>query len=1080
MSSRDRDELLAQLLSLPPTEREDFLRGRCARNEELEAELRSLLRIHDAHADRLRLDVSDALPDSIGRYPILQMLGRGGMSAVYLAIDPELDRKIAIKVVSRELTSHLSPDRLRQEARLLASVNHPNLATVYSLETAGDRTFFTLELVNGPTLGQAFRARPLPLREVLILFRQIASALAAIHRRRIVHRDLSPGNICVTDGGLVKVLDFGLSTLVMESGERNDDRPTTLPGQRMGTPGYMSPELIRAEKADYRTDLWSFGCLLFHALAGRPPFPGDDLGEVLLRTLEEEPDYGLLPPDLPEPVRELLQHCLRKEPLLRDIAMESAISILEKPLAPRGSRYPGRILDRDASSNLPRPLSSFVGRAAELAQIREAIARGGLITLKGVGGAGKTRLAIEAANAASGEFTDGVWFAAAAPLTSAAHLISELAKLLDVGERPREELRETIIARLKPMHALLVLDSVEHLLREVAALAFDVLNAAPSIVILATSRHSLGIPGERLVPVPPLAVDPAGAASPAVELFIQRSAEVRPDLAFNAASRAAVADICRHLDGLPLAIELAAVRTRSLPLSEIASRLRDRFTLLAQRNPTITPRHQTLGLSMDHSYELLSDRERLLFRRLAVFPESWSLSASETICADETLPSWDVVDLLDALMDHSLVEADTDSDSGKHRYRMLETVREYAARQLSESGEAEALRRKHRDFYLQLVEEAVFASSRTAQILTLLDWERLNTDLALATCARDDDPLPGLRLTSSLSRYWEYRPHWRSGFAALRQFIDKGRAVPAARPLLPRALLASGRLASNIEEHDLARACFEEALEIAQELGDAAPKRIIASCYTHLGVQAGRLGDPASAISYLERAIDLHRRQQDPIGEARALTNLISQLAETGDLAGAMQRSADVVPIARRLGDAVGLAVALHNMGSYARLLGKPDEARRLLTEAMEIRRPIADPHSCAITLIELANIDLDESKLDAALGRIREAAAYAGNDVQFRLLGELIRSLARAMLLTEQPEVAIEIIACGHRLAEENPHRAARFRADCLESLSRARAAVSAEEAVAAWDRGEALESPIARIRAAIDVVSSSRRSTF
>jgi predicted ATPase len=1071
-SSRDRDDLLNELLSLPPTERENFLRGQCGSNEELEAELRSLLRVHDTHADRLQLDASDAIPGSIGRYPVLQVLGRGGMGTIYLAIDPELDRKIAIKVVSREYTSHLSAERLRQEARLLASVSHPNLATVYSLETAGDRTFLTLELVNGPTLGDSFRSGPIPVREALIVFRQIAGAMAAIHRRRIVHRDLSPGNICITDGGLVKVLDFGLSTLVFESGERVQNRPTTLPNQLMGTPGYMSPELIRGEKADYRTDLWSFGCLLFQALAGSAPFPGNDIGDALIRTLKEEPDYTRLPPDLPDPVRDLLQNCLRKDMHLRDASMDSAIAILEKPLAPRTSRHPGRIVERRTSTNLPRPLSSFVGRTHELAQIRDAILRGGLITLKGMGGAGKTRLAIESATGMAGEFSDGVWFAAVAPLTSASQLVSELAKLFGVAERPRQELRETIIAQLKPMQALLVLDNAEHLLRDVASLAFDILSAAPSIVILATSRQSLGLPGERIVPVPPFPVDAPGVESPAVELFIQRSSEVRPDLPLTAASRAAIADICRHLDGLPLAIELAAVRTRSLPLSEIASRLRDRFSLLAQRNPTSTPHHQTLGLSMDHSYELLSDRERSLFRRLAVFPESWSLSASETICADETLPSWDVVDLLDALMDHSLVEADTDADSGQHRYRMLETVREYAARQLADSGEAETLRRRHRDFYLQLVEEAVFISSRMAQDWTVLDWETRNTDLALVTCAQDPDPVPGLRLASALSRYWELRPNWRSGLRTLREFIDRAHGIPAARPLLPRALLAAGRLASNIDDHELARSWFEEALEIAQTLGDAAPKGLIASCHTHLGVQAGRLGDPVRAISYLERAIELHRRNKDMIGEARALTNLISQLAENGDLGGAMQRSADVIPIVRRLGDAVGLAVAIHNLGQYARLLGKPTESRTFLNEALEIRRRIRDPHACAVTLVAIADVDLDEGNLTSASSRIREAVGLAGEDIHFRFLGELIRVFARAMLAANQPAVAIELISCGHRLAEEN--RAARFRADCFEPLSQARAAISRSEADIAWELGESLNDPIARIRSVLDQIAS------
>ncbi|MEZ4655015.1 MAG: protein kinase [Candidatus Eisenbacteria bacterium] len=758
-TENDRDELLSQLLSLPPTERESFLRRECGSNEELEGELRSLLRVHDKHAGTFLLEGADPMPGTIGRYPILQVLGRGGMGTVYLAIDPELDRKIAIKVVSRELTSHLSVERLRQEARLLASVSHPNLATVYSLETAGDRTFLTLELVTGSTLSQALEGGPFPVREALIVFRQIASAIAAIHRRRIVHRDLSPNNIFITDGGLVKVLDFGLSTLVFESGDRPPGRPASLPNQMLGTPGYMSPELIRGERPDHRADLWSFGCLLFEALTGDGPFRGENIADTLVHTIKERPDFDLLPRDLPVPVRDLIESCLEKDIARRHDSIETAIAILERPLAPSPTRHPGRIVERRRSSNLPRPLSSFVGRRGELSQVRDAITRGGLVTLKGMGGAGKTRLAIEAANTAAERFPDGVWFTAVAPLESTSQLVTELAKQLGAGEQPQRELRDTVIERLRPLHALLILDNAEHLLREVAALAYDILSVAPSMVIIATSRQSLALPGEQIIPVPPFPVTGSGGEDdPAVQLFIERAREIRPDFALTETGREIIADICRHLDGLPLAIELAAVRTRSLPLADIATRLRDRFSLLAQRNPMANPHHQTLGLSMDHSYELLSEEERTLFRRLAIFPESWSLSAAETICANEHLPSWRVLDLLDALMDHSLVEADTDSDSGQHRYRMLETVREYAVRRLGSAPEVDLLRQRHREFYLQLAEEAILPSKqRPEPNWAVLDAERRNMDLAIATSALDPDPVPGLRLASALGRHWVLR-----------------------------------------------------------------------------------------------------------------------------------------------------------------------------------------------------------------------------------------------------------------------------------------------------------------------------------
>ncbi len=507
-----------------------------------------------------------------------------------------------------------------------------------------------------------------------------------------------------------------------------------------------------------------------------------------------------------------------------------------------------------ASKRLPVQLTSFVGRCAELAQVRELLAQNRLVTLTGAGGAGKTRLAIQVASHIAGEFADGIWYVDLAPITNPEVVPTAAARALDLPDQPGRSTMDTLTRFIADRQMLVVLDNCEHLLDASAALVVELLAGCPRLTLLTTSREPIGVAGEVSWRVPSLSL-----ANEAIELFTDRARRARADFVVTDENAATVAEICRRLDGVPLAIELAAARVRALSLAEILDSLHDRFRLLTGGSRTAVRRQQTLRASVDWSHALLTEPERVLFRRLAAFMGGFDLDAAQNVCGTGDVERYQVLDQLTLLVDKSLVVAD--DSGGRTRYRLLETVRQYALEKLGESGEADAVRARHRDYYTALA-ALLDAPTDTdyEQRLDQAQTEMDNLRAAFAWSRENSDVESALALASSLQPLWQARGRLREGLAwfdaALAdEHAQHAKVAPAvqARALADRALLATWMAA------DVSMDQAEQALAIARDTDNPA---LLARALTVCGYIAA-FTNSETARGYFTEAIGVARASAD-------------------------------------------------------------------------------------------------------------------------------------------------------------------------------------------------------------------------
>ncbi|WP_173052815.1 BTAD domain-containing putative transcriptional regulator [Phytohabitans houttuyneae] len=553
-------------------------------------------------------------------------------------------------------------------------------------------------------------------------------------------------------------------------------------------------------------------------------------------------------------------------------------------------------------------LTSFVGRARDLAETRERLRAGRLVTLTGVGGAGKSRLALEVAAACGAEFPDGTWVVELAPLAQPGLVAPAVAAALRVRERPQRTLLDLVAERLRDAAALLVLDNCEHLLDETAGLADHLLRACPRLRVLATSRERLGITGEHLWPVGGLGLPAPGdtslaaaAASDAVRLLVERAAAVWPGFALTGATAATLTQICQRLDGLPLAIELAAAAVPALGVDQIASRLDDRFRLLTRGSRTASPRHQTLRAVVDWSYDLLDPPARRLFDRLGVFVGGFTLEAAEAVCAAEGEPP--VAQSLPALVDKSLVTVD--SAGTTPRYRLLETLRAYALARQAEQGPVAPLRDRHAAYTLAVVTRARRALRGAQQPVWLrrLEAEHGNIRAALEWSIERGDAGTAVRLAGSLYPLWDRHGHYREGRAWLARALELPAEVPAL--VRARALDSAAGLAAIQGDLPAAAAEAEESARLSREAGDGAGA---ARALTTSGLAAFYAGDNPRAVRVLEESVRRARAAGDRGQAGFALMYLSATALARGDWAEAVRRCDEGEPELRAVGDPEGLA----------------------------------------------------------------------------------------------------------------------------------------------------------------------------
>jgi predicted ATPase/class 3 adenylate cyclase/DNA-binding CsgD family transcriptional regulator len=520
------------------------------------------------------------------------------------------------------------------------------------------------------------------------------------------------------------------------------------------------------------------------------------------------------------------------------------------------------------SHNLPAQLTSFVGRQAEIESLRAALAANRLVTLTGAGGAGKTRLAVQVAADLAGQFGDGICYVDLAPITHPAVVPVAAARALGLPDRPGQSTIDTLQQHLCDRHMLFVLDNCEHLLDSSASMVGALLGAAPRLTVLATSREPLGVTGEAAWQVPSLSL-----TDEAIELFADRARLARTGFTVDDENAGVVTEICRRLDGMPLAIELAAARVRTLSLTEIVDSLHDRFRLLTGGSRIAVRRQQTLRASVDWSHALLTDTERILFRRLAVFLGGFDLDAAQAVTGSDGVERYQVLDQLTLLVDKSLVLAE--NTGGPTRYRLLETVRQYALEKLGESGEADAMRSRHRDHYTSMA-ALLDAPARTdyQQRLGQAEVEMDNLRYALGWDLEESDTERALSLASSLQPLWLTRGRVLEGRAWFDTVVGEGDLndleVPAAvraRALADTAVLSLW-VGSTIER-------AERALAIARELGDSA---LLARALIACGFIAGSRYDGEAARTYFSEAVVLARSLDD----RWSLSQILAWQANTG------------------------------------------------------------------------------------------------------------------------------------------------------------------------------------------------------
>lgn len=706
---------------------------------------------------------------------------------------------------------------------------------------------------------------------------------------------------------------------------------------------------------------------------------------------------------------------------LRDLAKPEHVFQLVHPKLRQD--FPALRSLESTPNNLPQQVASFVGRERESADVRKLLDTTRLLTLVGMGGLGKTRLSLQIAADVLDDYPDGVWLIEFAPLSDAQRVAQAVASVLGVKEEPGHRVEEALAGFVRDRRLLLIFDNAEHLLAACADLAKLLLHSGRMLKVLASSREPLHVPGETTYSLHPMAVpdagEPMGPAAmmqvEAVRLFADRAGSAQPAFAVTDQNSCAVAAICRRLDGIPLALELAAARVRSLSVEKIAERLTDRFRLLSGGDRTALPRQQTLRALIDWSYDLLTEDERVLLQRLAVFAGGFTLEAAEAVGASGEIAEADVLDLLTRLVEKSLVVMEFHGG----RYRMLDTVREYARQRLEESGEGDAVRDRHLDCYLAFAEEARprLTGADQAAWLARLDLERENLLSAHAWCDRSTRGVElGLRLVSALRRYWFVRGLLEMGYGVTIEALER-QGVLRDQSACCDALFDAGQLGYFMGRYLEAQGYLEKSLAIAKGIGD---QHRIAVALQPLGSTCLGRGDVAAARSYLEEALTLARR----LGNKRELAAALNQLAQLNRLEGRLDAAeplfANMLSLARELQDQELAAIGLLNLAMVSIGRGSSDRVPGMLLEVLQIADEVGS-HPAGQGALEvcagLAAYHGDWSRAARTFGAVEAQIGQTGihrDPADEAFLSPLIED-ARRML---GPEAYLALTEAGRGLA--------------------------------------------------------------
>jgi predicted ATPase len=766
------------------------------------------------------------------------------------------------------------------------------------------------------------------------------------------------------------------------------------------------------------SDLWAVGVMLHELLVGALPYPQDDFYALLLAiTSDESVD---LTSGVPDPLVPILQRALTKDPGKRfPCAAEMALA-LDEAARPVGPSVGASAAARAPAHNLPQQLTSFIGRERETADVQAMLASSRLVTITAAGGTGKSRLSVQVAQGLLSNYRDGVWLVELAAVTEPAHVAQTIARVLNVGEVADEPIVRTLVKALVPKQALLLLDNCEHLIGTCAEVATALLRDCGDIRVLASSREALNIAGESVYPIPPLSLpDPRRRHTlaslsqyDAVRLFLDRAGAVRPDFAVNNQNAAALAQLCFRLDGIPLALELAAARVRSLTVEEINSRLDNRFRLLTGGSRTALPRQQTLRALIDWSYDLLNGQEQLLLMRVSIFAGGWTLSAAERVCAGDGIDDWETLDLLTALSDKSLVICDM--EGLEVRYRLLETLREYSREKLLASQTAGDVADRHAGYFADMVVEkfdgaaggdgsdVAWAAIESDNIRTALDrlWTAANVETAA-------------RMTVHLREFWSRKGWLREAYSSLETGVQRIDAV-ADLSLGAAILKDAGWFAFLLGDLPTAEVYTIASVQRALRAG---AREIQADALNGLALVAQSLGDAGRARDLFAEAIALVRADGRDAVLADYLVNLGFLESTQGQHDAAQAYFSEARSIYEAHSNERGMAAWLCNQSDLALRRSNWRDAQSFAEQSLERFRKIDNRLGIAYALANLAEAAARQDDHALTDASVREAVAICGDTNHQDLLPVLLMSQARSKLAQGRAGEAALLLAGVGRL---------------------------------------------------------------
>jgi predicted ATPase/class 3 adenylate cyclase len=819
-------------------------------------------------------------------------------------------------------------------------------------------------------------------------------------------------------------------------------------------------------------------------------------------------------------------------PLLKDLQGRETIHSLQLADADGGFSLP-RSLGL-VEHNLPQEMTSFVGRTNEIAEIVGMLDRSRLVTLTGAGGAGKSRLAVKTAWTKVERFDDGVWLVELAALDDPLLVAQSVAAVMSVLEQPGRPILETLIAALRDRRVLIILDNCEHLIDSAAKVTKAILRDCSEVKVLATSREPLRIEGELAYRVPSLSLPAdnapaeALASSEAVCLFLARAGAARPGLGIDDPTIAAIGSICRHLDGMPLAIELAAARVSVLSIADIEARLDHRFGLLTTGARTALPRHQTLQALIDWSYDLLSEAEQAVLRRLSAFAGGFTLEAAEAVCGLDDVESSEVIGLVASLVNKSLVQFEEGEEP--IRYRLLETIRAYAATKLARSGESKDVGERHLNWAVALGEEAAeeIDGAASSAVLDRLDRENDNLRAAIALAVARRDHERGLRLGAALGRFWDLRGYFIEGRARLRVLLDlegpasnaraaaleaacrlafrqddlgeaqrmgeaclaAGRAIQSARWTC-MAYNALGRVARSEGRPKDAESLWRQALDLAESAGLTV---LTANPLKNLAFLCLSRGDYEQAQRFCDRAAAVDRASGNERGRAETLDFALESAFQRGDFVTARQACEERLAVWRSFQSAAKIGESINWLGQVAFEMFEDELAEELTKESIAIAEEVGDPLTVVWGLSILAELALSRGDPNAALGALEQAERAAPRESEARArvamlsgvaahrlgdlraaAGRLVEAAATAVS-AGHPSVFVESIDGLSHIAQErgDPDAAAALAATV--AARRQQTALAIHRTAAAWSH-DAIRQPRVRHLSDAEALNLARR---